>query len=169
MTVPLSSLLIPPSTLPPPSLPPPEKKNDICNYRRISRERIFHYGVMNRIKLQSLQFYINTKKLNLHHVKSVIIFAEMVSDNPSATSSLWHRQPVSNIWIHQLPKPVSSKSTAKFSRVSTSASHFNHRGHRSHRSQHHRRHRSHQRHRSQAFLRRHRSSRNHLHQQSRQC
>ena len=30
------------------------------------------------MKLQSLQFYINSKTINLHHVKSVIIFAKMV-------------------------------------------------------------------------------------------
>ena len=30
------------------------------------------------MKLQSLQFYINSKTTNLHHVKSVIIFAKMV-------------------------------------------------------------------------------------------
>ena len=31
-----------------------------------------------RVKLQSLQFYINSKTINLHHVKSVIILAKMV-------------------------------------------------------------------------------------------
>ena len=31
-----------------------------------------------RLKLQSLQFYINSKTINLHHVKSVINFAKMV-------------------------------------------------------------------------------------------
>ena len=59
-------------------------QNEICNYKKKSREGIF-----------PLQFYINSKKLksalnyshynsiliqktNLHHVKSVIIFAGMV-------------------------------------------------------------------------------------------
>ena len=32
----------------------------------------------NRIELKSLQFKINSEKLNLHHVKSVIILAEIV-------------------------------------------------------------------------------------------
>ena len=44
-----------------------QKKNDICNYRETSRERFF-----------PLQFYVNSKKLSLHHVKSVIILTEMV-------------------------------------------------------------------------------------------
>ena len=33
---------------------------------------------LNRIELQTLQFYINSKTINLHHVKSVIMSAGMV-------------------------------------------------------------------------------------------
>ena len=60
-------------------------QNNICNYRKKSRDRIyFHYGLKlirkNKaaFKLQSLQFFY-FEKINLHHVKSVIIFAGMVS------------------------------------------------------------------------------------------
>ena len=55
------------------------KKKDICNYRKMSRERIFHYGfklirkITTALKKQSIEFYIYFVKKNLHHVKSVII------------------------------------------------------------------------------------------------
>ena len=61
------------------------------------REGLFFTGIIlyyriiiiqknqRRVKLQSLQFYIYSKTINLHHVKSVIISAEMVTRNCHAT------------------------------------------------------------------------------------
>ena len=40
------------------------------------------------MKLQSLQFYINSKTINLHHVKSVIIFAKIGTHQMMTSSSL---------------------------------------------------------------------------------
>ena len=72
-------------SLPPPSFPPHKKEEGTFYYRNISGEGIIlHYSFMviqknqRRVKLQSLQFYINSKTMNLHHVKSVIIVAKMV-------------------------------------------------------------------------------------------
>ena len=78
-----------------------QKKNDICKYRKISREGIyFHcrfilFRKKIRIELQSLQFKINSKKINLHHVKSVIISAQMVCSVERCVGALvlvvsWH-------------------------------------------------------------------------------
>ena len=74
------------SLLPPPSLPHPEKREGTLYYKNISGEGIILYYSFRliqknqrRVKLQSLQFYIKSKTLNLHHVKSVIIFAKMVT------------------------------------------------------------------------------------------
>ena len=73
------------SLLHPPSLPHQEKREGTVHYRNISGEGIIlYYNLIliqknqRRVKLQSLQFYINSKTINLHHVKSVIISAEMV-------------------------------------------------------------------------------------------
>ena len=77
-------------TSPPPSCPllPPshtQKKERFFFGWNISGEGIILYYSFRlikknqrRVKLQSLQFYINSKTINLHHVKSVIILAEMV-------------------------------------------------------------------------------------------
>ena len=72
--------------LPPPFSPsPPQKKEETFYYRNISSEGIIlHYSIIliqknrRRVKLQSLQFNIDSKTRNLHHVKSVIISAVMV-------------------------------------------------------------------------------------------
>ena len=52
---------------------------------KISRKGIyFHYGfklirkIKNHIELQSLQFNVSSRTINLHHVKAVIISEEMV-------------------------------------------------------------------------------------------
>ena len=73
-----------PSSLLPSSLPHPEKKEETFYYRNISGEEfIFYYSFKlipkNRrwVKLQALQFYINSKTIELQRVKSVIISAEM--------------------------------------------------------------------------------------------
>ena len=73
------------SLLPPPSLPHPEKREGTFYYRNISGEEfIFYYSfklipkTRRRGKLQTLQFYIKSKTINLQRVKSVIIFGEMV-------------------------------------------------------------------------------------------
>ena len=79
-------------SLPPPlpSLlpsPPPllKKKEETFYYRNISGEGIIlHYSFIlieknrRRVKLQSLQFYINSKTIKLQRVKSEIILAAMV-------------------------------------------------------------------------------------------
>ena len=80
----LSLLLSPPL----PSLPPPpssKKKEETFYYRNISGEGIIlHYSFIliqknrRRVKLQSLQFYTNSKTIKLQRVKSVIILAAMV-------------------------------------------------------------------------------------------
>ena len=56
------------------------------NYRNMSSEGIIlHYSFKliqknrNRVKLQKLQFYINSKKIKLQHVKFAIILPKMVS------------------------------------------------------------------------------------------
>ena len=81
-----------PPLLPPPllsSLIPPshtqKKERGPFFYRNISSEGIILYYSFiliqknqRRVKLQSLQFYINSKTINLHHVKSVITFAKML-------------------------------------------------------------------------------------------
>ena len=81
--------LPPPSSslLSPPSLPHPEKREGTSNYRNISGEEFNFYCIFKfisknrrRVKLQSLQFCINSKTINLHHVKSVIIFAKTVGE-----------------------------------------------------------------------------------------
>ena len=83
--------MFPPPLLPPllSSLLPPshtqKKREGTLYYRNISGEGIILYYSFililknqRRVKLQSLQFYINSKTINLHHVKSVIVFAKMV-------------------------------------------------------------------------------------------
>ena len=73
------------------SLPPPlpsllKKKEETFYSRNISGEGIIlHYSFIliqknrRRVKLQSLQFYINSKAIKLQRVKSVIILAAMVN------------------------------------------------------------------------------------------
>ena len=46
------------------------------------------------IKLQSLQIYINSKQLNLHHVKSVIILLKMVAVHTSLSRTIRKILPV---------------------------------------------------------------------------
>ena len=77
------------------SLPPPpssflslpsskKKKREHFYYRNIFGEGIIFYSFIliqknrRRVKLQILQFYINSKKFKLQRVKSVIIFGRMV-------------------------------------------------------------------------------------------
>ena len=69
-----------------PSPPLLLKKQETFYYKNISGEGIsLYYSFIliqknqRRVKSQSLQFLINSKTINLHHVKSVIIFAKMVS------------------------------------------------------------------------------------------
>ena len=72
----LSLLLSPPSSL----LPlPSSKKMETSFYRNISGEGIIlHHSFkliqknQRRVKLQTLQFYINSKTINLHRVKSFL-------------------------------------------------------------------------------------------------
>ena len=83
--------MFPPLLLPPllSSLLPPshtqKKWGDFLLQEYFRRGNYFYYSFKlipkkrRRVKLQSLQFYINSKTINLHHVKSVIIFAKMVS------------------------------------------------------------------------------------------
>ena len=77
------SVLSPPSLH---SLLPSQKNKGTFYYRNISGEEfIFYYSfklipkTRRRGKLQTLQFYIKSKTINLQRVKSVIIFGEMVS------------------------------------------------------------------------------------------
>ena len=65
-------LLLPPLLSSPPSLPHPEKREGTFYYRNISGEEfIFYYSLKlipknrRRVKLQALQFYINSKTIGL--------------------------------------------------------------------------------------------------------
>ena len=77
----LSFLFYPPSSLPP---TPRTKRGDFLLQEYVRRGIYFYYSFKlipknrRRVKLQSLQFYINSKTINLHHVNSVIVFAKMV-------------------------------------------------------------------------------------------
>ena len=84
-------------SLPPPSFPPHKKEEGTFYYRNISGEEFnFCYSFKlipkNRrgVKLQALQFLINSKTIGLKRVKTVIIFAAMVF---SAKSLQWKRAP----------------------------------------------------------------------------
>ena len=62
-----------------------KKKEGTFNYRNISTEGIILHcsfiliqKIRNRVKLQILQFYINSKKFKLQHVRPVIILSKMV-------------------------------------------------------------------------------------------
>ena len=72
-----SSSLLPPT--------PRKKREGTFYYRNISSEGIILYYSFipiqknqRQVKLQALQFQIDSKTINLHHVKSVIISAQMV-------------------------------------------------------------------------------------------
>ena len=71
-------------SLPPPSFPPHKKRRGDFLLQVSGEDIILYFGFkliqknQRRVKLQSLQFDINSKTINLHHVKSVIILAEMV-------------------------------------------------------------------------------------------
>ena len=79
----LSLLLSPPSSLLPLSSSKKKRKLFITGIFP-TRELFLHYSLKlipkkrRRVKLQSLQFCFNSKTINLHHVKSVIMFAKMV-------------------------------------------------------------------------------------------
>ena len=62
-----------------------KKEEGTFYYKNISGEGIIsHYSLIlieknrRRVKLQSLQFYLNSKTIKLQRVKTVINFAEMV-------------------------------------------------------------------------------------------
>ena len=97
-------MTVPPSFPPLPSLLPPslhqKKEEGTFYYKSISGEGIIlHYSFIiiqknrRRVKLQSLQFYINSKTIKLQRVKSVIILAAMVSHTsgmPPASHPRFH-------------------------------------------------------------------------------
>ena len=62
-----------------------KKKNDVFNYRKISRERIFSITVklirkfFKPHQITVITVLILFENINMHHVKSVILFGHMVS------------------------------------------------------------------------------------------